>query len=405
MKADPQGYILTVSQLNSYTASVLDNDALLSAISVRGEVSGFKRHSSGHIYFSLKDSSALIRCVMFKQNAWGLDIDVRDGMQVIAQGKAAIYAKDGQYQLYVSHIKKEGEGDLYKRFVMLKTRLAAKGLFDEAHKKPLPLLPRCVGIITSPTGAAIRDIQNVIRRRYPMMDMAVCPSDVQGEGAAAKIARAIRSMDASGIADILIVGRGGGSIEDLWAFNEEEVAQAIYDCYIPVISAVGHETDFTISDFVADMRAPTPSAAAELCVPEYEALVDTVEMYAQSLIRTVNDRLNSERRRVLSLLKSAAMESPRHFADAKRHTLLAAQYAMRMAVCDSLSEARTRVDSAASAIDAMSPDGVLKRGYALLRSGDEYITNTAALKAAGEAEIYMRDGHAHIRVMDTEEDT
>ena len=272
-----EGYVLSVTQLNEYVSTLIRNDMLLGSVSIRGEISGFKRHSSGHIYFSMKDESSVVRCVMFRQNAMSLDRSIGDGMQVTASGYASLYTRDGQFQFYVKSIEREGEGELYRRFAMLKTRLEAQGLFAKEHKKPIPMLPKCLGVVTSATGAAIQDIINITRRRYPAMDILLSPASVQGAGAAKEIADAIRLLDGSGKADVIIVGRGGGSIEELWAFNEEIVAKAIYACKTPIVSAVGHETDFTIADFAADLRAPTPSAAAELCVPEYEALNDELE--------------------------------------------------------------------------------------------------------------------------------
>ena len=290
------GYILGVSQLNEYVNNLLRRDGLLQGLQVRGEISGFKRHSSGHLYFSLKDEAALVRCVMFRQHALSLHPLPKDGEMVTVTGSISLYVKDGQYQLYVTKLQREGQGDLYAQFLASKAALEAEGLFDSAHKKPIPRLPRCVGVVTSPTGAAIQDIFQITRRRFPGMGLLLYPVKVQGEGAAEQIAKAIQWMDAHKAADVLIVGRGGGSLEDLWAFNEECVARAIYACSIPIVSAVGHETDVSIADFVADLRAPTPSAAAELCVPEYDRLMGDIEGTEQALSRFCRERVSGCKR-------------------------------------------------------------------------------------------------------------
>ena len=296
------GYVLTVTQLNEYVAGLLQRDVLLRSLSVRGEVSGLKRHSSGHVYFTLKDGGALVRCVMFRQDAMQCGVAFSDGMEIVAQGHAALYARDGQYQFYVKTVTGEGEGELYRRFLMMKTRLQARGWFDEAHKKPIPALPHCVGIVTSQSGAAVRDVISVARRRFPAMNLLLCPVAVQGMGAAEEIAAGIRLMNRLKRADVLIVGRGGGSLEDLWAFNEETVAEAIYESEIPIVSAVGHETDFSIADFVADLRAPTPSAAAELCVPEYDMLLSTLDGMRETLLCAARTGLLRRRERVNAIV-------------------------------------------------------------------------------------------------------
>ncbi|MEG1547796.1 MAG: exodeoxyribonuclease VII large subunit [Clostridia bacterium] len=394
------GYILSVSQLNEYAGSLLTNDALLRDISIRGEISGFKRHSSGHLYFSLKDEGALVRCVMFKQNAWELDIDVRDGMEVVASGYISLYVKDGQYQFYVKSMAEEGEGVLFKRFVMLKTRLEAKGLFDEAHKKPLPLLPKKLGIITSPTGAAVQDVINVARRRFPRMDILVYPVKVQGDGAAEQIAAAIRYMDETNAADVIIVGRGGGSMEDLWAFNEETVAQAIYDCHIPIVSAVGHETDFTVADFTADLRAPTPSAAAELCIPEYDAMLEYVKERQMKLRSTVQIALDTYTERINGLRGSAGFAAARHSvqlqkanADGNRQKLYAAVHTAQVTAYNAYDQLKTR-------LAALAPMEVLKRGYALVKTDGAYVAGVAQLVVGTQAELIMMDGTAQVTIND-----
>ena len=392
------GYTLSVTQLNEYVAGLLKRDLLLQGLRVRGEVSGFKRHSSGHLYFSIKDEGALVRCVMFRQNALSLSSLPRDGQSVIARGSVSLYAKDGQYQLYVTALEQEGEGELYRRFLELKEALAAQGLFEQAHKKPLPLLPKCVGIVTSPTGAVIQDIAHVARRRFPRMNMLLYPVRVQGEGAAEEIARAIREMDKLGLADVLIVGRGGGSLEDLWAFNEAAVARAIYDCKIPIVSAVGHETDFTIADFAADLRAPTPSAAAELCVPEYERLFDEVEVAEAALRGLCNGRLAALRQEVEGFRRAAAFTLPKHRIALLRHALHGARLSMQSSLRTELLGAYGALEQAGARLEEMSPERVLNRGYAMVKLPRGYAGSIGELAPQTEAELIMRGGSAQITI-------
>ncbi|NCB30429.1 MAG: exodeoxyribonuclease VII large subunit, partial [Clostridia bacterium] len=315
------GYTLSVTQLNEYVSGLFRRDLLLQGVRVRGEISGFKRHSSGHLYFSIKDEGALVRCVMFRQNTLSLSALPKDGQSVIVRGSVSLYVKDGQYQLYVTALEQAGEGELYRRFLEMKDALAAEGLFDSEHKKPLPLLPKCMGVVTSPTGAAMQDILQIARRRFPKMNITLYPVRVQGEGAAEEIAHGVREMNRLRLADVLVVGRGGGSLEDLWAFNEPVVARAIYDCEIPVVSAVGHETDFSIADFVADLRAPTPSAAAELCIPEYERLWEEIEEAKIALQTLPHGRIDALRREIDALANAASFSLPRHRLDVLRREL------------------------------------------------------------------------------------
>ncbi|MBR1470090.1 MAG: exodeoxyribonuclease VII large subunit [Lachnospiraceae bacterium] len=274
--------IYSVSQVNSYIKNMFAQDYLMKNISVRGEVSGLKAHSSGHIYFNLKDEKALIPCVMFRSHAALLRFRMKEGMQVVANGEVGVYERDGKYQLYVRALEEEGKGNLAEEFERLKKRLEEMGLFAAEYKKPIPFYAKTIGVVTAPTGSVIHDIINVTTRRNPYVQLILCPAAVQGEGAKESIVRGIRQLEQYGV-DVIIVGRGGGSIEDLWAFNEEEVAQAIFECTIPVISAVGHETDFTIADFVADLRAPTPSAAAELAVRDVHELEERMENFRRKL--------------------------------------------------------------------------------------------------------------------------
>lgn len=392
------GYTLSVTQLNEYVSGLLKRDLLLQGLSVRGEISGFKRHSSGHLYFAIKDEGALLRCVMFRQNAQTLSSLPKDGEQVTVRGNVSLYVKDGQYQFYVTHIERDGRGDLYRRFLALKASLEAEGLFDQARKKPAPLLPKCLGVVTSPTGAAIQDIVTVTRRRFPNMNILLYPVRVQGEGAAAEIAQAIGAMDKLGMADVLIVGRGGGSLEDLWAFNEEAVARAIYACSVPVVSAVGHEIDFSIADFVADLRAPTPSAAAELCVPEYEQLMGEVLGAAQALQALSHARLGSLRQEVELLSGAGAFFLPKHQMELLRGAIGQAEAAMRGSLRAELLGAFGALDEANARLEAMSPAQVLRRGYAMVKLPTGYVSGARELRAGMEAQLILGDGQADIMI-------
>lgn len=384
------GYVLSVSQLNEYVTTLLSNDALLSSVSIKGEISGFKRHSSGHLYFSMKDEGALVRCVMFRQNAMGLSCDLEDGMQVVATGYASLYSRDGQFQFYVKSIEGDGEGELYRRFMRLKAKLGAEGLFDEAHKKRIPFLPRCVGIVTSPTGAAVQDITKIIRRRFPTMDIVFCPAKVQGEGAADEIARAIRRVEADSRADVIIVGRGGGSLEDLWAFNEEKTARAIYECKVPVVSAVGHETDFTIADFTADLRAATPSAAAELCVPEYEAVSLDIDSYAQSLKQVVRQRLDVQRQRINAAMGSGALAKPKYALQSARAELVGIEESVKRLAKARIEAERQLLCKTETALEALSPAHTLARGYAIIKKDEETLATAESIHPGDRITVVMK---------------
>ena len=392
------GYRLTVSQLNEYVNGLLKSDSLLSHVCVSGEISGFKRHSSGHLYFSIKDEGALVRCVMFRQNAFSLDFSPQDGQSVLIYGSVSIYVKDGQYQLYVTAMERQGEGELYRRFMLMKTRLEAKGYFDEAHKKPIPRLPRCVGIITSPTGAAIQDIINITRRRFPSMYMLLCPVRVQGEGAAEEIAEAIYAMNRIKKADVLIVGRGGGSMEDLWPFNEEIVAKAIYESNIPIVSAVGHETDFSIADFTADLRAPTPSAAAELCVPEYARVYGDI-VSAQGYISDLcHKEMDNLRQRLSGIRDSAAFAMARHRVEMLSRAVEIQRDNMSTMLRSELMNAIHSIEKQQSRLNALSPEAVLERGYGMVQQDGVFVGSADELKENQKALLIMKNGKADITI-------
>ncbi len=391
---------ITVTQLNEYVGTLLSGDPLLRGLKVTGEISGFKRHTSGHIYFSLKDETAVVRCVMFRAAAQSLDFVPQDGMRVLTGGYASLYVRDGQYQLYVQSMQKEGEGELYRRFLLLKTKLEAMGYFNPDHKRPIPYLPRCVGIVTSPTGAALQDILQIIRRRFPNMDVQICPVLVQGAGAAEDIAAGIRAMNRLSRASVLIVGRGGGSIEDLWAFNEPAVAKAIYESRIPVISAVGHETDFSIADFTADLRAPTPSAAAELCVPQYDSLLQhTDALISERLPRALSRSISAKRDRLLLLLHARGFSAAEHSLILKRQILGNTVSRLHIAVAHSMQGKCAVTRGLMQRLQPLSPDAALQRGFAIVTSSEGKVLSSIS-DVAPEAEIILRmkGGEADARV-------
>ena len=300
--------ILSVLQINEYIRATIDHDAFLSSVAIRGEISNYKMYPSGHHYFSLKDENASLRCVIFRGNAIHLKFRPENGMRIVALGKIAVYPRDGMYQLYCTTMMMDGVGDLHAAFEQLKNKLAAQGLFDASHKKPLPAYPKCIGVVTSSAGAAIHDILRILRKRYPLVKVKLLPVRVQGTEAPAEIAAAIRYANRYELADLLIVGRGGGSLEDLWAFTDETVAKAIYESKIPVISAVGHEPDVTISDYVADVRAATPSNAAELAVPDQDALRQNLDTAFAAMQSSLQRRLTNARKQ-LNLLSSSSLLS------------------------------------------------------------------------------------------------
>ena len=387
--------LFSVSELNTYVGQLLSADPALHNVRVRGEISGFKRHTSGHLYFSLKDENALVRCVMFRSQAYELDFRPADGMQVILTGYASLYARDGAFQLYAQSLERQGEGELYMRFLKLKSQLEAEGYFDPAHKLTLPFLPSCVGVATSGTGAAIQDILNIVHRRFPSMPMVLAPVRVQGAGAAEEIAKAIGTLNEKAACDVMIVGRGGGSIEDLWAFNEPVVAKAIYDSAIPVISAVGHETDFTIADFVADLRAPTPSAAAELAVPEETACRDAVTEMSRRLRFGLTATITHSRSRIQLLAASRAFIMPAERVAEARVALDRSMERLQAAAMNKIYENRGRLQSATDRIGALNPLSVLTRGYAVISDAKgNTVTHAEALQAGQNVTLHMQDGSA-----------
>ena len=368
--------ILSVGQINDYIKNKLDNDPGLRNIAIRGELSNYKVYPSGHHYFTIKDGTGAMKCVMFKSAAMRLRFRPENGMQVIAMGSVTVYVRDGVYQLYCTGMVMDGIGDLYAAFEQLKTKLAAQGLFDPAHKKPLPRLPGTIGIITSSAGAAVHDMLRILRKRYPLTQVRLLPVRVQGVEAPAEIAGAIAYANHHNLADLLIVGRGGGSIEDLWAFNDEMVARAIYDSKIPVISAVGHEPDVTISDFVADLRAATPSNAAELAVPDQDALRQTLDEMQNAMAVAMQTKIDRAGERLDNLANRPVLKSPLASFESRRKALELMEKRLISAQSGNVARTRQRFVAQVSKLDAMSPLKVLTRGYAMVAKEDGTIVRS-----------------------------
>ncbi len=384
---------LSVSELNEYARKLLAGDPLLRNLEVSGEISGYKHHYSGHRYFSLKDENARVQCVMFRQNAIGLDFQPADGMKVTVRASASIYPQSGSFQLYVTSMRKAGQGELFARFEALKRKLMAEGLFDSARKREIPVMPRTIGVVTSQTGAAIRDIIHVARRRDPNVGIVVSPCLVQGDGAAADIVRAIERLDRQGACDVMLVGRGGGSIEDLWAFNEEIVARAIANSHTPVISCVGHETDFTIADFVADLRAPTPSAAAELAVPELDKLRASLTSVVSRLANALNTAQRMRRLRLERVCASSAVSMPdRLLIKPRREALSQLSGRLEKALPVRLERERHRLNALEASLRALDPVSVLDRGYAIVRQEGRIVSGVRGIDAAVPLQINLSDG-------------
>ena len=385
--------ILEVSQVNEYIKSLLDGDELLTGIAIRGELSNYKIYPSGHHYFSLKDADGQLRCVMFKFNAMRLRFRPENGMKVICMGRISVFPRDGAYQLYCEAITPEGVGDLYVAFEQLKQKLSAEGLFAAEHKKPLPAYPHTIAIVTSGAGAAIMDMLRILSKRYPLAKVKLLPVRVQGAEAPAEIAGAIRYANRYQVADLIITGRGGGSMEDLWAFNDERVARAIYESEIPVISAVGHEPDVTISDFVADLRAATPSNAAELAVPDQTELRAYLEGCRSRMTAALTKRLQYERRQLESLASKRVLRSPTQVFDEKRMQLDRSTQRFISASQRLLESKRSGFVRLSAALDAMSPLKVLSRGYAVVRQADGTVVQRADCLQKGEKiDITLHEG-------------
>ncbi|MBQ2893708.1 MAG: exodeoxyribonuclease VII large subunit [Oscillospiraceae bacterium] len=385
--------ILSITQINEYIRGRMDADPMLSNIAVRGEISNYKLYPSGHHYFTLKDEGGALKCVMFKGSAFKLRFRPENGMKVIALGRISVFPRDGAYQLYVSAMSVDGIGDLHAAFEQLKAKLAAQGLFDPAHKKPLPKYPGVTGIVTSSAGAAVHDMLRILRKRYPLTKVLLLPVRVQGVEAPPEIAAAIGYANRHKLADLLIVGRGGGSIEDLWAFNDEAVARAIFDSEIPVISAVGHEPDVTISDFVADLRAATPSNAAELAVPDQDALRQTLDSMAGAMATALSRQVKSARQHLKTLAASQALCTPTGYLEQKRKDTLLLNNRLVSAHIRGIERKKRHFIELTAKLDAMSPLKVMTRGYAIAQTeGGDVLRSVSQVKPDDRITVGVSDG-------------
>ena len=383
---------VTVSDLNRYIKDKFANDENLSQILVKGEISNFKNHYTGHMYFTLKDENSLIKCVCFKTYAEKLTFMPKDGMKVIVLGSVSVFERDGIYQIYVKIMEEDGQGDLYTKYKELKEKLEKEGLFNELHKKNIPLMPKVIGVLTSKTGAVIRDIINVSTRRNPNIYIRLLPVPVQGESAAEKIADGIKFMNENDLADVLILARGGGSLEDLWPFNEEIVARAIYGSKIPIISAVGHETDFSISDFVADLRAPTPSAAAELAVPDVYEVKRKIESYQDRLRMALLKKVEVMKLRYDKCMASSVFKEP--LRKVNDNYLLIDNFIKRLESLVKIEQEKekNRYIELISKLDALSPLKTLSRGYSLIEKNGKIIKSKSEVQKGDKVELTFTDG-------------
>ena len=396
--------VLSITQINEYIRNMMDSDRLLSGIAVCGEISNYKVYPSGHHYFTLKDEGAALKCVMFKGSAMRLRFRPDNGMKVIAMGKVTVYPRDGAYQLYCTALAMDGVGDLHAAFEQLKAKLSAQGLFDPAHKQQIPKYPGTIGIITSSAGAAVHDMIRILRRRYPLTRVRLLPVRVQGAEAPDEIAAAIRYANYHKLADVLIVGRGGGSIEDLWAFNDERVAYAIYDSQIPVISAVGHEPDITISDFVSDLRAATPSNAAELAVPDQEALRQAMDTLSAAMATALTKQLSAARRHLKVLADSYCLKSPMGYIGQRRENLDNMRSRLISAQSTLVGQRKQRFIALTAKLDAMSPLKVLSRGYAMAQTENGQMLRSVKQVSPGEQmTVNLNDGKLTATVCDVKE--
>lgn len=395
------GVVLSVSQLNRYVKSIIEQDYNLQTVFVQGEISNFTNHyRTGHYYMTIKDEYSSIRAVMFKSANSRLRFMPENSMNVIIKGRVSVFERDGQYQLYIDDMQPDGAGALSLAFEQLKNKLAAEGLFDESRKRPIPRFPERVGVVTSPTGAAIRDIINVISRRFPAAELILCPVQVQGASAAGQIKAAIELFNTKKAADVLIVGRGGGSAEELWAFNEEPVARAVAASEIPVISAVGHETDFTICDFAADLRAPTPSAAAEIAVPDITALGELLGSFSRRMNSAVGGTLTHEKARLEARAQLLKRLSPRNYIDDLAARCGGAGVRIDSAVRHSMEVRRGEIAALCARLDALSPLRVIARGYAVASSGGKVLTSPFQVKVGDTIDLRLAGGELKCEVID-----
>ncbi len=389
---------LSVTQLNEYLKMLLDGDRVLSSVFVRGEISNFKLYSSGHAYFTLKDDAGQLKSVMFRSYCSRLIFKPEDGMRVIAHGRVSVYESSGQYQLYVDDLQPDGAGSLAMRFEQLKRKLAAEGLFDESRKRPLPPMPRRIGVITSPSGAAVHDIINVLGRRFPAAEMILYPSEVQGAQAPAQLISGVEFFSVTGLVDVIILGRGGGSAEDLWAFNDEYLARAVASCTVPVISAVGHESDFTICDFVADRRAPTPSAAAEIAVPDVGEILRGLASLRTGLQTSMQKLIAQERRILNQFTQSRVFARPEQMLDNFRMRLDERDASLNRAVGQALLQKKQSTASIAGRLEALNPLAVLSRGYATVSREGASVTSVEQINDNDTLDIRFADGSVRATV-------
>ena len=398
--------IISVTQINEYIRAQMDADPLLGNLAIRGEISNYKLYPSGHHYFTLKDEGGALRCVLFKGNAMRLRFRPENGMKVVASGKISVFPRDGAYQLYCTSLTVDGMGDLHVAFEQLKAKLEAQGLFDPAHKQPLPKYPQTIGIVTSSAGAAVHDMLRVLRKRYPLCKVLLFPVRVQGVEAPPEIAGAIRYANRYKLADLLIVGRGGGSIEDLWAFNDERVAYAIYESKIPIISAVGHEPDVTIADYVADFRAATPSNGAEHAVPDQDALRQTLDGMSAAMSAGLSRQIKGARQHLRVLSSSPALQSPTGYLEQRRQSLQLLSNRLASAQIQSVDRKKRRFVEMAAKLDAMSPLKVLTRGYAMAQTDTGDVLRSITQVSAGDLiTVHLSDGKISATVTDGKEES
>lgn len=384
--------VYSVSQVNGYVKDLLDDDPLLCGLFVRGELSNYKTYPSGHHYFSMKDENGTLRCVMFRREASALRFRPENGMKVIAFGRVAVFPRDGNYQLYVSALQPDGMGDLHAAFEQLKAKLAAEGLFDEGHKKSIPSFPGRIALVTSPAGAAVRDMIRILGARWPMSEVYVVPCRVQGAEAPPEIVDAIRWVNERKLADLIITGRGGGSMEDLWCFNDERVARAIYDSEIPVISAVGHEPDVTIADYVADLRAATPSNAAELAVPDQHNQRALLEQLARRMGKAMERKIQASRSALERVGRSRMLQNPMSWADDRRMLLDRQGERLSHSLTGILGTYRADFARLSASLDALSPLRVLGRGYSIVRGAGGVIKSVREVRPGDELNVTVSDG-------------
>lgn len=395
------GGAFSVSELNIYIKNLIEGNRTLNAVTVKGEISNFTNHRSGHLYFSLKDSEGQIRAVMFRSRATNLKFIPESGMKVIAHGSISVFTRDGSYQLYVNSLQPDGIGALYLAYEQLKEKLTAEGIFDESHKKSIPRIPESIGVITSPTGAAVRDIINVATRRFPLAKIYLYPALVQGDGAEQTLINALDYFDQSKLCDTVIIGRGGGSIEDLWAFNSERLARKIYDMSTPVISAVGHETDFTICDFVADLRAPTPSAAAELAVPDMRELMMIIDSFSDRAKSALVRKVERARETLERLKKGASSSGLISSLDLKRREISSLYEGAKNSLRVRLDSMRANLAVCAGKLNSLSPLSVFERGYSIVELNGRSVSSVAELSPDDRVLVRLCDGSAYADVVET----